>query len=104
MNHSYEYYSHGLCKSRVALARLVALIFLVASLVAAFHYHPNGEEHSGCPVCAVRYHHRTGSVFTVVLLDLPAIFFYTLFLSVSFQLKPFRYVASLPSRAPPILV
>lgn len=89
---------------RVTFALAVALMFFVAYLVVSFHHHPDGMEHADCAVCAVKYHHSTGTTFSVVLLILPTIFFPTLFASITPLVRPARHFSPIPSRAPPSMI
>lgn len=88
---------------RATLALWVALMFLVAFLVVSFHHHADGEEHSDCPVCAVKYHHSSGATFSVVVLSVPTSFFPALFLFISLLAQPSGYVSPAYGRAPPVL-
>ena len=91
----------GMRNNKATIAWLVALMFFVSFLVVSFHNHPDGKEHADCAVCAVKYHHSTGTSFSVVVFSLPVLYFPTLFLFIPFPLQPARHFFAVPNRAPP---
>ena len=44
------------------LAFIFLLLFLVATLAAAFHHHEDGDAHHDCPVCAAGHHFSPASI------------------------------------------
>jgi hypothetical protein len=43
-------------------AFIFLLLFVLATLLTAFHHHEDGSEHHDCPVCAAGLHYSPASV------------------------------------------
>jgi len=74
---------------------------LVAVVLGSYHHHSDGQEHTGCSICAVVQHNQADSALPhPPALHLPAAYF-TLFFPVILAAINCRTIHSPRNRAPP---
>jgi len=53
------------------LSLLLIILLLLSTMVEAFHYHDDGDDHADCPIC-VATHHQAGTGFTAPVYEIPS--------------------------------